>query len=363
MGESTDRDLVSVSVFSSSASGEKSGLPLSLPPATNVGLEVSEGREMLQLRVILLRVGVHGAKTGIGIAVVACGEGEDVRRMSATAAMMGAVALSQFLAGDASQGGCVAAAEGRVNTGSVGEDGAAVSAAESARPRDLRRCARLRSSSLACSRASSASLRASASADMRGLVAVEVRAHSGTTYGALNVDDAGRDSGAAMDVAIVVSGSEDVDTRWPVFGGEGKAAATRALRAAKRSAFTRGVCGGVGLFEKVTGSESNGRDKNVSLRLGGELSQYRLERPWASATSLKVRLRLGVPSETVVVEDLVCIPLRRLNVAGSTFSFSRQTISSSESVVSGAAELCEEAGVGVDSDRVSAGCCAGLASS
>ncbi len=65
----------------------------------------------------------------------------------------------------------------------------------------------------------------------------------------------------------------------------------------------------------------------------------------------------------VAVEELVCMPLRRLNVAGSTFSFSSMTISSSESVVSGTVELCEEAGVGPKSDGVSAGCCAGLASS
>jgi hypothetical protein len=117
------------------------------------------------------------------------------------------------------------------------------------------------------------------------------------------------------------------------------------------------------LLEKVTGSESSGRDKKVSLRRGGELSQCRFERPWASATSLRVRLRLGMLSETIAIEELVCMPLRRLNVAGSTFSFSRTTISSSESVVSGAVEVWEEAGVGAKSDGgVSAGCCAGLAS-
>ena len=233
-----------------------------------------------------------------------------------------------------------------------------------AHTRDLRRDARLRSTIFACSRASSASLRASASADIRGLVAVVVRAHSGTTYGILVLDSARRDSGATSDATIVVDDSEDVGARSAVFGGVGKAAATRALRAAKRSAFTRGVRSGVGLLGKVTtGSESNGRDKKVSLRRGGELSQCRFERAWASATSLMVRLRFGVLSETVVVEELVCMPLRRLNVAGSTFSFSRTTISSSESVVSGAVELCEEAGVGAKSEDVSASSCTGLASS
>lgn len=74
-------------------------------------------------------------------------------------------------------------------------------------------------------------------------------------------------------------------------------------------------------------------------------------------------MRLGMLLETVAMEELVCMPLRRLNVAGSTFSFSRTTISSSESVVSGAVEVCEEAGVGAKSDGgVSTGCCAGLAS-
>ena len=238
----------------------------------------------------------------------------------------------------------------------MGEDGAAGSVVASVRVRDLRRWERLRSSTLACSRASSASLRASASADMRGLVEVVVRAHSGMTYGVFDLDGAGRDSGAVLDVAVVVGSSEDAGTRWTVFGGEGKAAATRALRAAKRSAFTRGVCTGVGLLGKVTGSESNGRDKKVSLRLGGELSQCRFERPWASATSLKVRLRLGMLSGIFAMEELVCMPLRRLNVAGSTFSFSRMTISSSESVVSSVVEVCDEAGVGARSDGgVSAG--------
>ena len=97
-------------MFSSSASGEKSGLPLQLPSATNVGLEVSEFRETLPLPVILLRLGVHGAKTGIGTIELADdgddrGGGEDVRRMSAGAAMMGAAAvlvltLTPLLTGD-----------------------------------------------------------------------------------------------------------------------------------------------------------------------------------------------------------------------------------------------------------------------
>lgn len=226
---------------------------------------------MLPLPPVLLRVGVHGGKTGIGTDDLAGdrddrGGGEDVRRMSAAAAMMGAAVLTPFLAGDTSWCGCVAVAEGRENMGCVGEDGAAGSAVDSVRARDLRRWARLRSSNLACSRASSASLRASASADMRGLVAVVVRAHSGTTYGVLDLDGAGRDSGTVLDAAVVVDSSEAVGARWAVFGGEGNAAATRALRAAKRSAFTRGVCRGESLLEKVTGSESSGRDKKVSRR-------------------------------------------------------------------------------------------------
>ena len=219
---------------------------------------------------VLLRVGVHGGKTGIRTDDLAGdkddrGGGEDVRKMSAAAAMMGAAVLTPFLAGDTSWYACVAVVEGREDTGCIGEDGAAGSAVDSVRARDLRRCARLRSSNLACSRASSASLRASASADMRGLVAVVVRAHSGTTYGVLDLDGAGRDSGTVLDVAVVVDSSEAVE-RWAVFGGEGNAAATRALRAAKRSAFTRGVCRGESLLEKVTGSESSGRDKKVSRR-------------------------------------------------------------------------------------------------
>jgi hypothetical protein len=130
--------------------------------------------------------------------------------MSAAAAMMGATVLAPFLAGDI---GCVAVGEGQENTGSVGEDGTAGSVVDSVRARDLRRWARLRSSNLACSRASSASLRASASSDMRGLVAVVVRAHSGTTYGAFDLDGAGRESGAVLDAAVVADSSKDVGRR------------------------------------------------------------------------------------------------------------------------------------------------------
>jgi hypothetical protein len=173
---------------------------------------------MLPLPPVLLRVGVHGTKTGIGTDDLAGdrddrGEGEDVHRMSAAAAIMGAAVLTPFLAGDTSRCGCAAVAEARANAGSVGEDGAAGSVVDSPRARDLRRWARLRSSNLACSRASSASLRASASSDIRGLVAVVVRAHSGTTYGALDLDGAGRDSGVVLDAVVVVDSSKDVGTR------------------------------------------------------------------------------------------------------------------------------------------------------
>ena len=176
---------------------------------------------------------------------MACGGGEDVRRMLAAAAMMGAgCALVISCRRDYSWGSCVASADGRVNMGSVGEDGATESAAESARPCDLRQCTCLCLSSLVCSRASSASLGASSSTDMRGLVVVAVRTHSGTTYRVLNMDNAGRDSRAAMDVAIVAGDSEEVGARCAVFGGERKEAATRALSVAKRPAFTCRVCGG-----------------------------------------------------------------------------------------------------------------------
>lgn len=47
----------------------------------------------------------------------------------------------------------------------------------------------------------------------------------------------------------------------------------RADRAAKRSACGRGVGKETDWLGYLTGSESNGRDKNVSLRCGGELSQ------------------------------------------------------------------------------------------
>ncbi len=112
-------------------------------------------------------------------------------------------------------------------------------------------------------------MRVRASSEMRGFIAVVVRAHSGTTYGFLATAGVGEGSGVGTDAValdVVLPGAA-----WAVFGGEGKAAATRALRAAKRSALGRGVCVDTGLLE--TGSESNGRDRNVSLRCGGELSQ------------------------------------------------------------------------------------------
>jgi hypothetical protein len=102
---------------------------------------------------------------------------------------------------------------------------------------------------------------------MRGFVAVVVRAHSGTTYGFLTLDAAEPESGESVeDVAAAALNVALAGPVCAVFGGEGKAAATRALRAAKRSAFGRGVCNGTDLFENVMGSESIGRDKKVSLR-------------------------------------------------------------------------------------------------
>jgi hypothetical protein len=81
---------------------------------------------------------------------------------------------------------------------------------------------------------------------MRGLVAVVVRAHSGTTYGFLAAAEAGAGFGVGADVAVLDIGLAGI--AWAVFGGEGKAAATRALRAANKSALCRGVCKGTGLF-------------------------------------------------------------------------------------------------------------------
>ena len=181
-----------------------------------------------------------------------------MRRMSAAAAMVGAVVLSPFLAGDHSWGSCVASTEGRVNTDSVGEGWGGRVRCRVSGPAQLQAVHAFVHEKFGMFTYSSASLVTSASADMRGLATVMARAHLGTTYGVLNMDDAGRDSGAAIDVAIVVGGSEDVGARWAIFGGEGKEAATTALRAAKRPAFTCGVCGGVDLLWKVTRSESNG---------------------------------------------------------------------------------------------------------
>jgi hypothetical protein len=81
---------------------------------------------------------------------------------------------------------------------------------------------------------------------MRGLVAVVVRAHSGTTYGFLTTAGIEARSEATADAAVLSTGF--VDIALDIFGGEGKAAATRALLAAKRSAFCRGVCKSTGLL-------------------------------------------------------------------------------------------------------------------
>jgi hypothetical protein len=135
-----------------------------------------------------LRVGVHGTATGMETLApgdeddITGGGGDEVRKMSAAAAMMGAVVLvleHMLLLPSDTRRGCAPADKGWSDADWVGEDGGGCSSA--ARPRDLRRFDRFRSSALACSRAFSASLRARASEEIRGLVAVEVRAHSGTT--------------------------------------------------------------------------------------------------------------------------------------------------------------------------------------
>ena len=235
---------------SSSTSGEKRGLLL----AENfVRLDEVPGSACRREAAVSLRLGVHGIATGMETAVpgdedaTSDGGGEDVRKMSVAAAVMGAVVLilvPTLLLPNDTRRGCVPADEGRADTGWLRGDGGGCSTA--ARPRDLRRFARFRSIALARSHAFSASLRASASAEMRGLVAVLVRAHSGTTYGFLTSDGAGAGFGVGTDaVALDI---ELAGMAWAGLGGEGKAAATRALRAAKRSACCRGVCNGTGLL-------------------------------------------------------------------------------------------------------------------
>src|SRR6266850_840382 len=234
--------LASITVFSSSsASGEKRGLLLA---AIFVKLDEVAGSACRSEVAEGLRLGVHG--TAMDTETVAPGDdggGEDVRKMSAVAAVIGATELMlapTSLSPNDERRGCIPADEGRTDTDWVGEDGGGCSTA--ACPRDLRRFPRFRSSALACSRAFSASLRASASTEMRGLVAVVVRAHSGTTYGFLTTAGAGAGFGVGTDAAALEIGLAGI--AWPVFGGEGKAAATRALRAANKSAFCRGVCTG-----------------------------------------------------------------------------------------------------------------------
>jgi len=187
--------------------------------------------------------------TGVWTAVVGdeveAAGGDDVRRMSAAAAMMGAAVLIptlMLLVPNDTRRGCTPADEERTDTGSVGGYGGGCSTAP--RPRDLRRFARFRSSALACSSASSASFLSRASAEMRGLVAVVVRAHSGTTYGFLITAGAGAGFGVGTDAAALNDAL--TGAARAVFGGEEEA--MRALRAAKRSAFGRGVCSGTGLL-------------------------------------------------------------------------------------------------------------------
>jgi hypothetical protein len=192
---------------SSSASGENSGLPF----AENIaGLIDVAGSLRCNEAPAGLRLGVHGTMNGAGTAVVGdevetCGGGgDDVRKTSAAAAMMGAAVLVPtltLLMPIDTRRGCVDAGEGRADTGRVTGDGCCCSAA--ARPCDLRRFAHFRSNPLACSRAFSASLRARASAEMRGFVAVVVRAHSGTTYGFFTTAGAGVGFGVGTDVSAL----------------------------------------------------------------------------------------------------------------------------------------------------------------
>jgi hypothetical protein len=171
---------------SSPASGENSGLPR----AENiVGLNDVAGSPRRSKAPLGLRVGVHGTMTGMGTAVGdedKAGGGDDVQRMSAAMAMMGAAVLKptlMLLVPNDTRRGCIPADEERSDAGWVEGYGGCCSMAP--RPHDLRRFDRFHSSALACSSAFSASLRARASAEMRGLVAVAVRAHSGTMYGFL----------------------------------------------------------------------------------------------------------------------------------------------------------------------------------
>jgi len=253
MGESTSVDLANLTVFSSSsASGEKSGLLLA---ANFVALDEVTGSASRSEAAVSLRVGVHGTSTGAETAALGDkdettgGGGDEVRKMSVAAAVMGAAALTLTLTlpdplPRDTRHDCISADDGRSDTDWVGGDGGSGSTGPS--PRDLRRFARFRSSALARSRSFSASLRASASSEMRGWVAVVVRAHSGTTYGFLTIAGARVGFGVSTDAAVLNGALAGIP--WAVFGGEGKAAATRALRAAKRSAFGRGVCKGAGLL-------------------------------------------------------------------------------------------------------------------
>jgi hypothetical protein len=148
MGESTCAALASFKVFSSSsssASGENSGLPL----AENIaGLNDVAGSLRRNEAPADLHVGVHGTMTSAGTAMVGnevetCrGGGDEDRKMSAAAAMMGAAVLVPkfaLLLPNDTWCGCVGADEGQTDTGSVMGDGGSCLA--DPHPRDLQQFA------------------------------------------------------------------------------------------------------------------------------------------------------------------------------------------------------------------------------
>jgi hypothetical protein len=130
IGESTSAALATMTVFSSSsASGEKRGLPLA---AIFVELDEVIGSACRGEVAEGLRLGVRGTTTGTEAAVPGDegtthdGGGEDVRKISVAAAMMGAAALTftpTLLSPNDTRRGCVSSDEERSDTGWLGGDG------------------------------------------------------------------------------------------------------------------------------------------------------------------------------------------------------------------------------------------------
>lgn len=242
-----------------------------------------------------LGIGVHDTETGIETPATGdeeettCGGWNEVQKMSVAAAMMGAVVLvptHTLLLPSDTRRGRTPTDKGWSDAGWVRGDGSGCSTAAS--PRDLRRFARFRSSALAWSRTSfrrDARLGCGRGAYPFG---------DGDNYGFLTTAGTGAGFEASKDAAALNA----------VFGKYGLAClGGRGIRSGNKGGpHSEEVCiwswslQRDRLARELTGPESNGH---------GKLSQQLFERPCASATSLRVRLSLGLSSEAIALDAVL----------------------------------------------------------